>query len=49
MGLEAARIWLGHTDIGTTLRYVYSTEYRVHRLHEGIHRKIKLFGTELSK
>ena len=26
MGLEAARIWLGHTDIGTTLRYVYSTE-----------------------
>lgn len=26
MGIEAARIWLGHTDIQTTLRYVYSTE-----------------------
>ena len=26
MGIEAARVWLGHTDIQTTLRYVYSTE-----------------------
>ena len=26
MGLEVARIWLGHTDIQTTLRYIYSTE-----------------------
>ena len=25
-GLEAARIWLGHTDLQTTLRYIYSTE-----------------------
>ena len=25
-GLEAARQWLGHTDLQTTLRYIYSTE-----------------------
>ena len=23
-GLEAARIWLGHTDLQTTLRYIYT-------------------------
>ena len=26
LGLEAARQWLGHTDLQTTLRYIYSTE-----------------------
>ena len=26
LGLEAARQWLGHTDIATTLRYIYTTE-----------------------
>lgn len=25
-GLEAARQWLGHTDLQTALRYIYSTE-----------------------
>lgn len=25
-GLEAARQWLGHTDLQTTLRYIYTTE-----------------------
>ena len=26
LGLEAARQWLGHTDIKTTLRYIYTME-----------------------
>lgn len=26
LGLEAARQWLGHTDLQTTLRYIYTTE-----------------------